>query len=602
MSQSKIYLTLLFLLSLQHLIQADTEPEIISFNYKKSFNITGDKYFKINYSQTDLGEMIYLSITTRGAVYNTPGFLYVSFSENPSPENKNYSSVSLGKNEVIIHKTKLEGKSELFINIHTLNESEIQFEVKTSDSIALSVNDDRRRLKISDAKFIYFQPTEDLLSRKVMFYCVGEKVDFFEMKINYYEDDNYIEYNATQKFDNGYGIIIDLTGVSTSAMYEIIISPNVNYSGIDGYEKEVEIGMDIAENNGEILKIIDIMEHVYGYISTNKNCYSLPSLDKTKEATILINVYSKSLTFGLYNNNGSEFYSMDIFNNYYLKLTPELLKEHSYFCFKKYTPKEKEEEELGEISFDFQMYYTDELINIQPYIFPLINGKIYTNSLKREEIMIYRHSSFTKYNFLYSAIMTAIRGKPVLYGYVCDTYPECNLDFNKFNELKSSGKLDVINKINNYYINKKVYAPGDQEIDGQKMSESKQQYLSVVVCESTEDLPNKGECQYTIEIDNQGDEIELIPELTHANSIMLYNQNFFRIRIKDYLTTSYLNIYFTILTGNADINIYSDKNHDKIITSSFNYRHVHRKEIFEKTSGILEDYYLVITSEDLAFI
>ena len=63
------------------------------------------------------------------------------------------------------------------------------------------------------------------------------------------------------------------------------------------------------------------------------------------------------------------------------------------------------------------------------------------------------------------------------------------------------------------------------------MSEVRKQYLSIVICESTEDLPNKGECQYTIEIDNNGDEIELIPEVVYTNSITYTNQNFYKIKI-----------------------------------------------------------------------
>ena len=64
--------------------------------------------------------------------------------------------------------------------------------------------------------------------------------------------------------------------------------------------------------------------------------------------------------------------------------------------------------------------------------------------------------------------MTALRGKPVLYGWVCETFPECNLDLDKFNELKNSGKIQMINKINNYYINKQIRAEGNQEKDGEK--------------------------------------------------------------------------------------------------------------------------------------
>ena len=278
-------------------------------------------------------------------------------------------------------------------------------------------------------------------------------------------------------------------------------------------------------------------------------------------------------------------------NNYYVKLPSQYFVDN-YFCFKKFTPKEKEIEELGEISYDFQIYYDDELTNIQSFIDPLINGRIYTHSLKAGEIMIYRHNSFTRYNFLYSANINAIRGKPVLYGYPCKTFPDCNLDNEKLDNLKKKNEIDIIKPINNYYINKKYYAMGDQDKYGEKMSEAREQYLSIVRCESTEDLPNFGECQYTIEIDSYLDEIQLVPEIVFVNSLQFY-KNYYKIKIADYKNINYLNIYFTILTGNADINIYSDIEHKNLFTN-YNYRHVHRKEVIEITENFVENYYLLI--------
>ena len=155
-----------------------------------------------------------------------------------------------------------------------------------------------------------------------MFYGIGESIDFFTMNVLYYESNQLKkEYAPIQKFDNGYGLIIDPKEVSTSGTFEIKFIPYNHFPGFDGEEKEVEVGFDITENNGEILKLIDIMEHIYGYISTNKNCYYIPSLDKTKEVTILLNVYTQALTFELYNETGVT-YSLDVFHNYYLKLSP----------------------------------------------------------------------------------------------------------------------------------------------------------------------------------------------------------------------------------------------------------------------------------------
>ena len=605
MSSIKNLITLLLLLSLQQFVITQIEPEEIpinSLNYSESFDLKGDKYYVINYTEEDLKKFVYITITTIGDVYNTPGFIYTSFTEkNPSANNRSYVSQSLGKNEIIIHQSKFKDYSQLYINVHTLQESHLELMVKASNGIALTLSDNKKRMKISDAQFLYFQPTEEILSKKIMIYGVGESVDYFSLSVVYYESESYTEYFPKEKFDNGYGVIMDLKELSTEGMINIQLIPNENYPGINSTEKEVEVGIEITEDGEQYIKMIDFMDHEYGYLSTNKNCYSIKSLDDSKEITLLINVYTQALTFGLYKEH-EEFYNIDIFHNYYLKLSPELLNNTNYFCLRKYTPKEYEMEEFGEISYDFQLYYTEELSNIQSHIFPLVNGKIYLNSLKREEIMLYRHTAFNKHNILYSSIMTVLRGKPVLYGYYCRTYPECNMDINKFNELKNSGDIDVFTKINNHYIIKNDYAPGDQEIDGEKMSEARKQYFSLVICESEEELPNKGECQYSIEIDNQGEEIQLVPELTHANSIMLLRQNFYRIKVADYLNTTYIKIYFTILAGNADINIFSDKNHSVPVTSLFNYRHVHRKEIFEKESEILENYYLIITTEDSAFI
>ena len=95
----------------------------------------------------------------------------------------------------------------------------------------------------------------------------------------------------------------------------------------------------------------------------------------------------------------------------------------------------------------------------------------------------------------------------------------------KFLEMRERGKIDTIHKINNYFVNKKdltiIKTKGD---DINKSSQSRIQYLTVVICESGKDLPNYGECQYSIEIDNYLDEIQLVPELVHVNS-MLFSKN-----------------------------------------------------------------------------
>ena len=601
MSNMKIILALLIFLNIQYLTLAQVDPTPIPINH--SDEVTDEKYFVVNYSEDDLKDINYVIISTKVNNINYPGFIYVSLTEkNPSPEKRDYTSQNLGKNEVIMNASSLKGKTSLYINLHPLKSGQIiQFEVKTAKNIELSISEDKRRFKISDVDTVYYTPTEDEYKRKIMLYSSGERVEYFSMSVIFKaESGQKQEFKPEQKFDNGYGVIIDLNKLN-SGTFEIKISPSNIYPALKNSEKFVGVGMDYTENNGDPIKLIEMMEHVFGYISDKQNCYYINDLLQDKDFTIAINVYNQALTFVYY--KGQEItYSLDIFHNSYIKLTPSIFLKNSHFCFKKYTPKEKTEEELGEISFDFQAYYDDDLPNIQSFLFPLVNGHVYKNSMKNDQIMVYRHSSFSGSNFKYSATLTQLRGKPTLYGYKCETYPDCNLDMNKFKEMKEKGNIDVIHKINNYYVNKRDLSKyiNDDE-GGDESAQTRNQYLSVVICESGTDLPNYGECQYTIEIDSYDDEIQLVPELVHANSVLFLN-NSYRIRIADYKNTQYLKIYFTIISGNANLDIYSDSEHNNDISSTFNYRHVHRKEIFEKTGEIAENYYLLIKTTDPAFI
>ena len=585
------------LILLQQIIKAEIEPTEIPINFYSSLielnsENSYNKYFVINYKEEDLINNNYLIISTNNSLYDQNAFIYTSFSEkNPSAENRNYCSQILGKNEIIINISKLKRNSKLYINIHSIKETAVNFNVLLTENIEIKYGT-KKKFKLSDTNKVIFTPDDFLKNKKIMFYSIGENINYFSMKIK----SNSNEYPSQQKFYNGYGIIIDLKETQETT-FEIILTPNEKYPGINSLEKEVEVGIELAEEYINNIRPVEIMEHIYGYISTSENCYQIENTNfEYNNITILINAYSQALNFILYTE---PVYSLDIFDNYYIKLPSEYFKDKT-FCFKKFTPKEKEEEEFGEISYDFQIYYDQDLTNIQSFLHPLVNGKIYTYSFKPNEIMIYRHTSFNKYNFLYSSTMNVLRGNPVLYGYECETYPECNLDKDKFEQMKIEGKIDIIRKINQYYINKKLYALGDKEINGENMSQSRKQYLSVVVCESTEDFPNKGECQYTIEIDNYNDEIQLIPELVYSNSV-LFDKNYFRIKLDDYLNTKYLKIYFTIISGNANINIYSDKNYENKL-EKYNYRYSHRKEVIEITEDFIPNYYIEITNENAAFI
>jgi hypothetical protein len=153
-----------------------------------------------------------------------------------------------------------------------------------------------------------------------------------------------------------------------------------------------------------------------------------------------------------------------------------------------------------------------------------------------------------------------------------------------------------------YHINKRLNAEGNTEIDenGEAVSELRKQYMTIVSCESDEKDPNGGECKYNIEINNERDEIQLMPETVFATSIV-GTTNYFLIRLKDYETTKYLKIHFTVLTGNAELYLYYNFNCTNEVTD-LKFSHIHRKEIIEINRDLQENYYLLVNCSEPSFI
>ena len=97
-----------------------------------------------------------------------------------------------------------------------------------------------------------------------------------------------------------------------------------------------------------------------------------------KEATILINTFTQGVLFKIKNSTNYVVYSLDVFNNYFIKLPKEFYDKDNYFCFNHINSHESDEEIYGEVSYDFQIYYDNELSDYQMFIMPLITGTIYT--------------------------------------------------------------------------------------------------------------------------------------------------------------------------------------------------------------------------------
>ena len=621
MSKLEIIFTFFLLIFLPSLIQSQSEIEEIYINDKKTLSITSEgKLYKLVVRESDLEDKPnYISITTTPKDYLNPAFIYVSDSNdeiNASPDYRNFSSQEIGTNVLYIYDSRIrtfEKEISYSVFISCLNDTEIELKVEAGKQVVLQDYPLGFKHKFNilmtsedPSNRVYFEMTKPFDEiKKVLFYAIGEKIENFDFFVELSSDSGQKQiFPVKQMFENGYGSVVEITKDLFAGDDNPRISLTVNASQNSDSQLrygKAEIGFEIIDNINNIIdrREVEILEHAYG-MASNETCYKVKDI-QNKSATMLINTFTPGVLFNIRDVNDAILYSLDVFNNYFIRLPKEFYEPKNYFCFKHLTPKESEEEVYGEVSYDFQIYYEEELEKYQMFLMPLLNGKIYTHSLNRGDIMIYRNNFFNgaENKKIYSANMLRIRGNPKLYGYTCNKYPNCTITSE---DLKDTSKVEQILPLNMYHINKRLNAEGNTEIDknGDAVYELGKQYMTIISCESDENDPNNGECKYNIEINNEMDEIQLSPESVFATSIV-NPINYFLIRLKDYKTTKYLKLNFTVLIGNAELYIYDDflcKHEFK----DYNYSHIHRKEIIEINKDLLQNYYLVVRCTEPSFI
>ena len=267
----KLLISLLLLFISQSYILCQVEPEKISIGDTKELSLTKENsfnsFFYLEYTEQDLSNGDILVISSTPDSYLTPGYIYTSFEEaNPSADKRQFTSQNLGKNNLFISTSKLKEKSKLYINIHSLQESKIKLELNLKKEIYISPDEKKVSFKLSDLTQVYFSP-KDITSNKILFYALGENVNYFSMKVEY-SGDAKKEFSVVQKYEIGYGAIVDLTDLQgkDTEKFTISLTPAENFK-----EKNVEVGFDFVDQNDDNKIQVEILEHVHGAASTGRN-------------------------------------------------------------------------------------------------------------------------------------------------------------------------------------------------------------------------------------------------------------------------------------------------------------------------------------------
>ena len=539
-----------------------------------------------------------LHISTNPTQFSNPVFIYASFDENVSEDNRLFSSQNIGINELYINLNKYPDKTKLHILIKSFrkeNSNVVTIRSNLIQKIYINENNPKVKFKLSHNSNVYYTVPNPITYSTILIYGIGEDWNYFDMKVQYKSSNGIImPLNVKQIFQTGYGCIININQDWKGNDINIIVTKAIDKA----IETKVEVGFEIIDQSSNYKRGVNILERVYGSTNSFETCYEMKeNVDINKHPVLFINSVSQAVSFVVKKNvDNSRIYSQDGFHNSYIRLL-EPFNNTNYFCIRKYISKDKENVEYGESSYDFQLYYEDELLNNQMFIQPLINGKIYTHSLNRGSIMVYRNSFYggNSEKHIYTANLLKIRGNPKLYGYICNTYPDCKV-------INKEG-LEEIKNINLYSINKRKDAPGYTRLNsnGEPVYETRNQYMSVVICDTEDSDPNHGECKYTIELNNESEDIQLVPGRVYATSL-LPGTNYFSIRVGNYKEIRNMNISLTVLTGNAYMGVYSDFDLNYKIENYIHHK-LFRKEVFEfKSVDIKEIYWGEIICTEAAFI
>ena len=565
------------------------------------FSSQDSNIYSFTYESINLQEKNILHIISKTKDFSKPGFLYASLDEHLSEENRLFSSQNLGNNELYINLEKYIEKTTIYILVKrrkatTYASDTININVELLQKIVLSDTNPKAKFKLSHISKVYYTVPPTITHDSILFYSIAEDWNFLDMKVMYKGMDNSIRVlNARQIIETGHGIIVNLNKIGTGNEITLNLTALENAE-----ERKVEVGFEYVDQEKSYLREVHLLERVYGVTELSKNCYKFnESLVSGDKPVLLINALTQEVTVDIYKSDSQKLFSINVFDNSYIRLN-DTFNEMDYFCIKKYSPLKDGYEIPGESSYNFQLYYENKLQENQMFIMSLSNGRIFTHTLKKDSIMVYRHDVYAAYLTdikIYSANLNIIKGNPKLYGYACITYPDCTV------VKEDIPNLEEVERINRYYVLKKKDAVGNINHDenGEAANEIRKQYLSVVICDTESSDPDNGECEYTIEINNQGEDTQLAPEKIMATTFMP-GENYFSVRIFNHEEIKYLNISLTVLTGNAYMKVYYDYyNYFKV--TNYKYHKVFRKEVFEFISGdIKERYWSIVYCTEPSFI
>ena len=193
---------------------------------------------------------------------------------------------------------------------------------------------------------------------------------------------------------------------------------------------------------------------------------------------------------------------------------------------------------------------------------PLVNGYIYTDYLKKDEVRSYRHSKFleeglTKYNAkLNEGLIKVALVK-------CTTFPNCYLDKDVINGRKPEQfYTELLSPIDNFYTTNV-----DKSLETNAYGPT--QYLLAVLCLTDN-------CKYEVSFSDEEDSLVLREDSRIAHYIAESSTNYYHFKIQDLEKVQKVFVYLRTISGDSDIDVTGDA--------------TERKRYYVENTKILEFY------------
>jgi len=176
---------------------------------------------------------------------------------------------------------------------------------------------------------------------------------------------------------------------------------------------------------------------------------------------------------------------------------------------------------------------------------PLVNGFIYTDQLKLDEVRSYRHSkylsaSLTKYNCKLN------EGRIEVALVRCPSFPLCYLtkDIVEGRSPHQTITSTILTSIDNYYTT-------NVDIDLETNAYAPVQYLLAVVC-----LTEK--CTFEVSFSDEEDSLVLREDSRIAHYISPNSTNYYRFKITQFDEAQKVFVYLRTISGNTNIDVIDD--------------------------------------------